>query len=103
MMYRKDMSSISASINSHKRTAVFLLIVAVLAFGFCVYEVLMLRVAHSTFDNYYAFRGCEQLLTRTDTSGTCKLASGDVIKIVKLNGGWYLDGDFPICWSDICL
>jgi hypothetical protein len=57
-----------------------------------------LQKAHSTFDNYYAFRGCVQLLSRTDTSGVCKTASGDTITIVLINGKWYLQGDGPGVW-----
>ena len=61
-----------------------------------------LRKAHSTFENYYAFRGCVQPLEKTDTYGTCKISSGQVIKIVKYNNRWYLDGDLPTCWYNIC-
>ena len=62
-----------------------------------------LRKAHSTFENYYAFRGCAQLLEKTDAYGTCKINSGQVIKIVKYNSRWYLDGDLPTCWLGVCL
>ena len=60
-----------------------------------------LSVAHSTFENYYAFRGCATLLDRTDTYGTCTTASGKTIKIVKYEGRWFLDGDLP-CKSGLC-
>jgi len=60
-----------------------------------IYQVFYLRKAHSTFENYYAFRGCQQLLEKTDSYGTCKIASGQTIKIVKYKGLWYLDGDLP--------
>ena len=36
-----------------------------LVFG--VYWVYYLNVAHSTFENYYAFRGCQTLVDRTIT------------------------------------
>lgn len=62
-----------------------------------------LRKAHSTFENYYEFRGCAQLLEKTDTYGTCKISSGETIKIVKYNSRWYLDGDLPTCWLGVCL
>ena len=62
---------------------------------FGVYQIKMLDKAHSTFDNYYAFRGCKELISKTDEYGTCKLSSGETIKIVKFNGKWYLDGDLP--------
>lgn len=57
-----------------------------------------LAVAHSTFDNYYSFRGCTQLVEKSDAYGTCKLADGRTIKIVAINGKWYLEGDGPGIW-----
>jgi hypothetical protein len=71
--------------------AAILVIVAVLF----AYKVQMLAKAHSTFENYYAFRGCVQLQERTDDYGVCKTNRGDVIKIVKFHDKWYLDGDLP--------
>ena len=59
------------------------------------YQVRLLKKAHSTFDNYYAFRGCVQLIQRTSTYGICKTNSGRTIKIVLYHGKWYLDGDLP--------
>lgn len=67
--------------------------ILVLIFG--VYQVRMLDRAHSTFENYYAFRGCTRLVSRTEDMGVCELASGEEIKIVKFQGKWYLDGDLP--------
>ena len=77
--------------------AVILLLIIILAFG--IYWILYLQKARSTFDNYYAFRGCVQLLDKTDNYGTCKLASGKIIKIVKFQGRWFLDGDLPCGFS----
>lgn len=69
-----------------------------------VSQWLTLRKAHSTFENYYAFRGCQELLTQTPTEGTCKLSDGSVIKIVKFQGKWYLDGDLPwACIGNLCI
>jgi hypothetical protein len=65
----------------------------VIIFG--INQVLFLRKAHSTFENYYAFRGCIQLVKKTQDYGLCKLNSGRTIKIVKYQGAWYLDGDLP--------
>jgi hypothetical protein len=73
-----------------------ILVLALIAFAFD--QFFRLQKAHSTFDNYYAFRGCVQLLSRTDTSGICKTASGDTITIVLINGKWYLQGDGPGMW-----
>jgi hypothetical protein len=57
--------------------------------------VCILQKAHSTFENYYAFRGCKELLSKTDDAGYCRTASGQTIKIVKFQGKWFLDGDLP--------
>jgi hypothetical protein len=73
--------------------AAIAIIISIAIFG--AYQVLMLNQAHSTFENYYAFRGCVQLLERTDGYGTCKIGSGETIKIVKFDNRWFLDGDLP--------
>jgi hypothetical protein len=72
-------------------------VVALLAlFGiFSVYQVQKLNKAHSTFENYYTFRGCAKLVSKTDDAGACETKSGQTIKIVKFDGKWYLDGDLP--------
>ncbi len=87
-----------------KRTLVILAaIIAVLAVILGVSQWIMLRRAHSSFDNYYAFRGCTQLLQKTDTYGVCETGSGQTIKIVEYQGKWYLDGDLPwACWGGAC-
>ena len=75
-----------------------LLIILVIAVAFGAYQTRLLNVAHSTFENYYKFRGCVQLIEKTDTYGTCKVASGQVIKIVEIQNKWYLEGDGPGIW-----
>jgi hypothetical protein len=81
-----------------KRQILGLIVIVVLAgFGFLAYQSHHLAVAHSTFDNYYAFRGCEQLIDRTDTYGDCKLKDGSTIRIVKSDTRWFLEGDLPQC------
>ena len=70
-----------------------IIIVIILAFGIGYW--LYLRKAHSTFENYYAFRGCVQLISTTTDSGTCRTSSGQVIKIVEYQDKWYLSGDLP--------
>ncbi len=78
-----------------------LAVILVLVFG--ISQFFALRKAHSTFENYYAFRGCVQLLNKTNDYGTCKISSGQAIKIVKYNSKWYLDGDLPwACLGGIC-
>lgn len=72
-----------------------LVFVAVLILAVFIKQWFYLRNAHSTFENYYAFRGCEKLLKKTDTYGICKTSSGNTIKIVKYQNKWYLDGDLP--------
>jgi len=74
--------------------------VFVLLGAFAVYENHKVNLAHSTFENYYMFRGCTELLSRDDTSGTCKTANGQTIKIVKYQNAWYLDGDLPMHWGN---
>ncbi len=62
-----------------------------------------LRLAHSSFENYFAFRGCSELVEKTDTYGTCKTGSGQMQKIVLYRGRWYLDGDLPwACLGKVC-
>lgn len=58
--------------------------------------------AHSTFENYYAFRDCTKLLKRTSTYGICKTPGGQTIKIIAFRGKWYLDGDLPNCVGNVC-
>jgi len=41
------------------------LVVALIVFG--IYQIRLLHKAHSTFDNYYSFRGCVKLLKKTPT------------------------------------
>lgn len=76
-----------------------LVLIGIVASAWWVHK---LNVAHSTFENYYAFRGCERLIERTDSYGTCVTNSGKTIKIVQYEGRWFLDGDLPckrgICW-----
>lgn len=61
-----------------------------------VSQITTLRKAHSTFANYYAFRGCVKLITKAPTYGMCKTASGQIITIVLYKDKWYLKGDLPI-------
>ena len=73
-----------------------IVILIVLVFG--VFQFFYLRKAHSTFENYYAFRGCTRLLAKTDDFGFCETKSGEIIKIVKIDNKWFLDGDGPGIW-----
>ncbi len=70
-----------------------LLILVIVVFG--VFQIYTVDKAHSTFENYYAFRGCSQLISKTADSATCALSSGKTIKIVEYDDKWYLDGDLP--------
>lgn len=74
---------------------VVIVIIFAIIVGFSIQQVQMLSKAHSTFENYYAFRGCVQLQEKTADYGICKTDRGDVIKIVKFHDKWYLDGDLP--------
>jgi hypothetical protein len=74
------------------RPIIILIVLFILFFGYWIYY---LNWAHSTFENYYSFRGCTDLVLKTETYGLCKTKSGQTIKIVKYKNAWYLDGDLP--------
>lgn len=79
-----------------KRKATIIVAIVLLMFlAFGLYWNHKLFIAHSTFENFYNFRGCTELITKTDTYGLCKVSSGQTIKIVKYQNKWYLDGDLP--------
>ena len=78
-------------------------VLAVTLAALVVSQFLLVQKAHSSFENYYAFRGCTQLLEKTDAYATCQLADGKTIKMVQVNGKWYLDGDLPVCYFHFCL
>ncbi len=80
----------------HKLLTVLLGLAVILIIIFGAFQVHKLSRAHSSFENYYAFRGCTQLLNKTPNSGICKTAGGKTIQIVKYNHGWYLNGDLPL-------
>ena len=79
-----------------KRNITIVSVVIIVFIIFCVYWILYLQKAHSTFENYFAFRGCVELVQKTDTYGLCKLNSGEIIKIVEYQNKWFLDGDLPL-------
>ena len=83
-------------LNKYKSITIALAFIFIVILAFGLWEFFYLRKAHSTFENYYAFRGCAELVEKTDTYGICKLSSGQTIKIVKFENKWYLDGDFLI-------
>ncbi len=58
------------------------------------YWFFYLQKAHSSFENYYQFRGCVSLVEKNDDYAFCKLSSGETIKLVKQQDKWYLDGDY---------
>jgi len=82
-------------ITNNKIILIIVILAAMMCFICGAYWVLYLQKAHSTFENYYNFRGCVQLMSKTDNYGICKTASGKTIKIVKFQDKWYLDGDLP--------
>lgn len=65
-------------------------------------NMLFLQKIHGTFENYYAFRGCTQLLKKDNNYAICKNNKGDAIKLVQSQNKWYLDGDLPLCISSLC-
>ena len=74
-----------------KIIVVVCLLILILGISYVIY----LNIAHSSFDNYYKFRGCVSLINKTNDYGYCKLSSGEIIKIVKYGNKWYLNGDLP--------
>ena len=78
-----------------RKNIIFVSIILFISFILSFFWINKLRVAHSTFQNYYNFRGCVSLIEKTDTYGICKLASGKIIKLVKFQDKWYLNGDLP--------
>lgn len=80
-----------------------LFLAGLLVIGLGVNQFITVTKAHSSFENYYAFRGCQALLSKTNTDATCRLNSGQVIKLVKVDNKWYLDGDLPVCYFKFCL
>ena len=85
-----------------KKTVVLMIILAAVFLIFVAYEFASLDVAHSSFDNYYKFRGCTQLVNKTDAYGYCQTGNGQLIEIVQFDGRWYLAGDLPTCYFNIC-
>jgi hypothetical protein len=89
--------------NKKKTVWALVILVIITIFFIGINQLLILRKAHSTFDSYYAFRGCTQLLEQSSTYGICKTSSGQTIKIVEYNNKWYLDGDLPWgCLGSVC-
>ncbi len=84
-------------INLKKICSWLLIFFAGALFGLAIAWTIYLHRAHSSFEAYYAFRGCTRLISRTDNDGVCQLATGQTIKLVKYQGTWYLDGDLPTC------
>jgi len=85
-------------LRKHVLLAAFLCI-GLFAFFFIVKTIVQTNDAHTTFEKYYAFRGCATLIAKTDTSADCALANGNRIKMVLYQGKWYLDGDVPTGWG----
>ncbi len=90
----------------HKTFVITVAIILLAGLSFFTYESRSLATAHSTFENYYAFRGCTELVDRTDTYGDCRLRDGSTIRIVKFDKKWFLEDDLPECGlyiRSICL
>lgn len=72
--------------------------IVVVGIVFVAFQGYKINLAHTTFERYYAFRGCVELIDKTDTYADCRLANGQTIKIVLIADKWYLDGDGPGIW-----
>jgi hypothetical protein len=80
---------------SRQRILLVLTALGIVAIGFLGHAIYTTNQAHTSFERYYAFRDCVQLVDKTDTYGDCRLSGGQIIKMVLFNGKWYLDGDLP--------
>jgi len=83
-------------------TCIIVIIAGLMVFSLLSNYFFFLRRAHSSFESYYAFRGCTQLLQKTETYGICKTDTGETIKMILYKGKWYLDGDLPVCYFNVC-
>jgi len=83
-------------VKRHKTILSIVLVGVVMLCVLGVSQIITLRKAHSTFANYYDFRGCIHLVTKTPTYGVCKTSSGQTVTIVLYKGKWYLKGDLPL-------
>lgn len=85
-------------------TALALAFAVGIAVGLAIGQWSYLRWAHASFESYYAFRGCVQLIEKTDDYGVCRTGSGQTVQIVKYQDKWYLDGDLPWgCLGGFCV
>ncbi|MFA6338978.1 MAG: hypothetical protein WCW87_02895 [Candidatus Paceibacterota bacterium] len=75
------------------KTIGFIIVLAVVFLTAGIYQIHTLQIAHSSFTNYYNFRGCFQLVEKTDEYGICRTSSGETIKLVRVKDKWFLDGD----------
>lgn len=92
-------------IKQNRAVQLLLALVFILAV-IAAWQIATLRIAHSSFDNYAAFRGCETVTSRTGSMGTCTTNAGQSITIVKYDGRWFLKGDLPVCmigFGSFCL
>ena len=85
-------------IHKNKILNYILLSIISLVVIFGLTKLYILHRAHSSFENYAKFRGCTQMIGETLNFGVCKLSSGQVIKLVRINNKWYLEGDGPGIW-----
>ena len=93
--FRMVCYNIIMNIKKHKNLIVVLVLIVVVTIIFSVNQIMMLQKAHSTFDNYYNFRGCIKLISKTSDYGICQISSEQIIKIVKFDNRWFLDRDLP--------
>lgn len=84
-----------------QKKAIFMLVVGILIALIAINRINEVSRAHATFENYYKFRGCTELLQKADDYGLCRTDLNQIIKIVKYQGKWYLDGDLP-CSNFLC-
>ncbi len=80
--------------NKKQLLIIFIILVTIILL-IAVVWIIKLKIAHSSFDNYYNFRGCKELINKTSDYANCKLTNGKIIKIVKIDNKWFLENDGP--------
>lgn len=89
-------------LNMNKKIIILIILIIAILAALVGQRFYAVQKAHSTFENYYLFRSCVELLEKTDDYALCRIQSGETIKIVKVNNKWYLDGDLPVCHFGWC-
>jgi hypothetical protein len=86
------------AIKNEHYTIVIITIIIAIVLNIVISQLVITRNAHSSFENYYKYRGCSELISKSASSALCNLPSGETIKLVEVKGKWYTDGDPQSSW-----